>query len=161
MARSLLLSLILLFAGCSGGDSEAAREARFQRDLATASDQARAQLGWFWERFAAPAPDEYDFLVRADFPHGDGPDDVESLWVEVTARTPETDAITGFLASEPLIVADLKKGDPVTLSGEDVIDWAFFQGDQLLGHYTTRVQLPRMPVDQAEALRSLLGENPK
>ena len=42
-----------------------------------------------------------------------------------------------------------------------VLDWAFLRGEELIGHYTTRVMLPRMDAEQAEGLRSMFGENPK
>jgi uncharacterized protein YegJ (DUF2314 family) len=42
-----------------------------------------------------------------------------------------------------------------------VVDWAFMRGDRLLGHYTTRVMLPRMDTTQAEWLRPLLSDTPE
>lgn len=140
---------------CSGDEPDA----QFQRELRAAEKQARAQLPWFWERFSAPTETEYDFLVRAEIAASEDVERREEVWIEVISRTPSTGAIEGALASEPEILG-MSRGDRVSLDEKDVIDWAFFSGMQLLGHYTTRVRLPAMPPDQAEALRSLLGENP-
>ncbi len=156
-AAVLLAGLVAASLPACGGDDP---DARFERDLRAAEKQARAQLGWFWQRFDAPAETEYDFLVRAEIAQVDGGGPSEELWVEVISRTPETGAIEGVLASQPETLSGLSRGDRVSLDEKEVIDWAFFSGMQLLGHYTTRVRLPTMPPDQAEALRSLLGENP-
>lgn len=157
-AAALFASLIAIsLPACSGGGEEA----QFQRELRAAEKQARSTLGVFWERFSAPTETEYDFLVRAEIAQPDDDARREEVWIEVLSRTPATGAIEGMLASEPEVLTGLARGDRVSLDEKDVIDWAYFSGMQLLGHYTTRVRLPTMPPDQAEALRSLLGENPQ
>lgn len=156
MLRPLLLALVAM-AACSNPDSEAAREAKFRKDLAAASVKARAQLPFFWQHYEAPEPDEYDFLLKVAMPApGEGKGE-EHVWVEQMQKGDKE--ITGLVASsaEPLA---LKKGDEIAFEERKIADWAFFSGEQLLGHYTTRVMLPRMPPDQAEAMRSMLGENP-
>lgn len=158
MGRLLVLAAALFLVGCSNPDPEAAREEKFQRDLAAATEQARAHLSYFWDHQKAPMADEYDFLVKAKFP-AEKPAEPEQLWLEVTDH--DDKAVTGKLASQPQRQPGLKKGDEVTVKPADIVDWAFFQGESLLGHYTTRVTLPRMPADQAEAMASMLGENPK
>jgi len=55
----------------------------------------------------------------------------------------------------------MHKGDVVEFTESAVQDWAFFKGEKLYGHYATRVMLPRLPADQADAMRSMFGANPK
>jgi len=157
--RWLLLALAVLASACSGGDDPAAVEAKYQKDLAAASDEARARLPYFWEHFEAPQTDEYDFSLKVAFPRKDGREGVEDAWVENLARSP--DKLTGELMVDPKYLGALREGAIMEFSDKQIVDWAFLHGEKLIGHYTTRVMLPRMPEDQAEGLRSMFGENPK
>src|SRR5690349_11759577 len=79
--RRLLLPLALLVAACSAGEAEgpAAEETKFQRDLTDATAKARAKLPYFWEHFAAPQLDEFDFSVKAALPRRDGQPGAEEV----------------------------------------------------------------------------------
>lgn len=157
--RRLAIALALGLSACSGNsDDPAAIEAKYQADLHTASDQARARLPYFWEHFEAPQSDEYDFALKAALPRRDGQPGKEDVWVENIARA--EDHITGELRVDPKHLGDLKKGAIVEFREADITDWAMFRGQDLIGHYTTRVMLPRMDAEQAEVLRSILAENP-
>ncbi|MDZ4762129.1 MAG: DUF2314 domain-containing protein [Alphaproteobacteria bacterium] len=157
MQRLVLPMLALLVASCGPAqDSEAWREAAFQRAMTAATREARAQLPYFWEHQAAPAETEFDFLLKVALTDESGAE--ELVWVDQVTR--EGEAVTGQLASTPASPGDLEKGDVVSFTDDMIADWAFFSGERLLGHYTTRVMLPRLPADQADAMRSMLGENP-
>lgn len=148
---------VVVLAACSGEAADP--EAEFQRDLAAARDQARESLSFFWEHFADPEDGEYEFLLKAAFPRRDGHAGDEEAWVENIARAP--DKIVGELASAPRHLGDLKKGAIVEFQEAQVVDWAFFQGEKLLGHYTTRVMLPRLDTTQADIMREVLASEPK
>jgi uncharacterized protein YegJ (DUF2314 family) len=152
--RIILLAAALLLAACSG-DSE---EARFKKDLAAATDEARAQLAYYWEHFDAPEVDEYDFSLKVALPRRDGEQGNEEVWVENIARG--DGKLVGELMVDPVYLGNLREGAIVDFTEEQVVDWAFLRGEELIGHYTTRVSLPRMEPEQAEGLRSMFGENP-
>jgi uncharacterized protein YegJ (DUF2314 family) len=154
MRRFLLLAAFLLAAGCFG-DSE---EARFKKDLAAATEEAREKLAYYWEHFDAPEIDEYDFSLKVALPRRDGVEGVEEVWVENIAR--DDDKVIGELMVDPVYLGELREGAIVNFTEGQVIDWAFLRGEELIGHYTTRVSLPRMDPEQAEGLRSMFGENP-
>ncbi len=153
--RAVVAVLMLALAACSAEDPDA----QFARDLAAAKDKARGSLSLFWEHFADPAPGEYDFSLKAALPRRDGQLGVEEAWVENVARAP--DKVVGELAVQPRFLGELKKGAIVEFQNDQVVDWAFMRGDRLLGHYTTRVMLPRMDATQAEWLRPLLSDTPE
>jgi len=156
MKQPLAFAIILL-AACSAGTDDP--EAELQRELAAARDQARASLSVFWDHFAEPGAGEYDFSLKGAFPRRDGQSGVEEAWVDQVARAP--DKIVGQLASAPHYLGDLQKGAIMEFQESQVVDWAFFQGEKLLGHYSTRVMLPRMDSLQQEWLRSLLSDDPR
>lgn len=155
--RLAIASAMLALAACSGASDDP--EAEFARELAAAREEARANLSIFWERFEAPLEGDYDFSLKAAFPRRDGQPGVEEAWVEHVARAP--DKIVGELSVQPRFLGDLKEHAIVEFQENQIVDWAFMSGDRLLGHYTTRVMLPRMDAVQVEWLRPLLSETPE
>ena len=154
--RKIAAALLLALAACSAADDP---DAQYERDMAAATASAKASLSLFWEHFAEPAQNEYDFSLKAALPRRDGQLGVEEVWVERVARAP--DKIVGELAVQPRFLGDLKKGGIVEFQNDQVVDWAFMRNDRLLGHYTTRVMLPRMDTTQADWLRPLLSDKPE
>ncbi len=154
--KQLLAIAIIVLAACSAQPDDP--EAEFERALAAARDQARAALSVFWDHFAEPGEGEYDFSLKAAFPRRDGQSGVEEAWVHYVARAP--DKIVGELSAEPRYLGSLRKGAIMEFQESQVVDWAFFQGEKLLGHYSTRVMLPRLDSLQQEWLRSVLSETP-
>jgi uncharacterized protein YegJ (DUF2314 family) len=155
--RWLVGLAVLAIAACTAEPADL--EVEFERDLASAREQARGALSFFWERFADPGDGEYDFSLKAAFPRRDGQPGNEEAWVQYIARAP--DKIVGQLASAPRHLGDLKKGAIMEFQESQVVDWAFFQGEKLLGHYTTRVMLPRLDTTQADIMREVLSADPK
>jgi len=151
--RIILLAAALLLAAC--GENE---EARFKKDMAAATEEARGKLTYYWEHFDSPEIDEYDFSLKVALPRRDGVDGAEEVWVENIAR--DDDKVIGELMVDPLYLGELREGAIVDFREDQVVDWAFLRGEELIGHYTTRVSLPRMDPEQAEGLRSMFGENP-
>ncbi len=156
MKRLVALAAAVL-AACSAQPDDP--EAIYERELAAAREEARASLPFFWEHFASPAEGEYDFSLKAAFPRRDGQPGVEEAWVQYVARAP--DKIVGELASDPRYLGNLAKGAIMEFQEGQVVDWAFFQGEKLLGHYTTRVMMPRLDSMQADVMRSVLSDDPK
>lgn len=158
--RRLLLPLVLLIAACSGGeaDSPAEDETKFQRDLTDATSKARAQLPYFWEHFTAPQVDEFDFSVKAALPRRDGQSGAEEVWLDNVAKAP--DRIIGELSIKPRYLGALEEGAIVDIQESQITDWAFWRGDKLLGHYTTRILLPRLDQLQQDFMRPLFEASP-
>jgi len=154
--RALFLFCFLALAACSGDAGDA--DAEYRRDLSAATDRAKAKLSFFWEHFDAPEVDEYDFSLKAAIPRRDGQSGVEEAWLENITRS--EDKIIGELTVNPRYLGELREGAIVEIQPNQIIDWAFMRGDTLLGHYTTRVMLPRLDPQQAEWLRPLLAGTP-
>lgn len=154
--RILSLSLVLVLAACSGGEADgpAAEEARFHSEISEAASKARAKLPYFWEHFLAPLPDEFDFALKAAIPRRDGQAGAEDVWLDNIAKAP--DKVIGELMTPPRYLGPVGKGAIIEFQENQIVDWAFWRGDKLLGHYTTRVLLPRLDTLQQDVLRPLL-----
>lgn len=147
---------MIVLAACSAESDDP--DAAFKKDLAAATAQARAKLPFFWEHFAAPEVDEYDFSLKAAIPRRDGQPGAEDAWLENIARSDAK--IVGELSVAPRYLGELRAGAIIELQQSQIVDWAFMRGNSLLGHYTTRVLLPRLDSQQAEWLRPLLSGTP-
>lgn len=148
---------VLAIAACSAEAADP--DAEFERRLAAARDQARASLPVFWRSFAEPADGEYGFMLKAALPRRDGQSGAEEVWADNIARA--SDKVIGELANDPRHLGMLEKGAIVEFQEDQIVDWAFFQGEKLLGHYTTRVMMPRLDSVQQDWLRSVLSDEPK
>jgi uncharacterized protein YegJ (DUF2314 family) len=157
----MALTLALFAAACSPPAGGGPEDARLRAELAAATAAARGELAYFWEHFETPAEGEYDFVLKAALPRGDGEAGDEQVWVENIARDAEAGAVYGDLSVAPQFQPGLSRGDPVTFPETAILDWAFFRGEELIGHYTTRVLLHVMPPDEAEIMRALFGDNPE
>jgi uncharacterized protein YegJ (DUF2314 family) len=155
-ARVLAVAAFVALAACSGEPADA--EAEFARALETARSEAKASLPFFWERFVEPGEGDFDFSLKAALQRRDGQPGVEEAWVESIARAP--DRIIGELSAPPRYLGELREGSIVEFQEGQVVDWAFFEGERLLGHYTTRVLLPRLDTTQQEWLRAMLSSDP-
>lgn len=158
--RRLFLPLALLLAACSAGEAQgpAGEEAAFQRDLADATATARTKLPYYWEHFLAPQVDEFDFSLKAAIPRRDGEPGAEDVWLDNVAKAP--DKLIGELSVAPRYLGGLEKGAIVEFQENQIVDWAFWRGDKLLGHYTTRVLLPRLDQLQQDFMRPLFEASP-
>lgn len=156
----LVLSLGVALSACSAPvDPEAAREAAYRQALAAATAEARAHLAYFWVHEQAPAESEYDFRLKVALPRGDGHPGRVEAWVDSAAR--DGDRLSGQLAADTPELPGVGRGEVVTFAEADILDWAFFSNERLYGHYTTRVMLPKLPPEQADAMRSMFGDNPE
>jgi uncharacterized protein YegJ (DUF2314 family) len=157
--KRLFLAAGMALAACSQPlDPEAAREKAYQKALSAAAAQARTHLAYFWAHEQAPTDTEYDFRLKVELPRKDGQPGKAQTWVETVARDGEK--LSGQIAAETPELVGAKKGDVVEFIEPQVVDWAFFAGEKLYGHYTTRVMLPKLPLEQADAMRSMFGDNP-
>jgi len=170
--RRAVLALLALLSACGPSTPKTAEQiaaeredAAFEAELKTAISQARAHLPFFWEHKkdydANPSNDarEYDFMLRVAMDRRDGVRGVERIWVDAVGED-GGGKLSGFVATSPLHLGDVKRDDRIQFSEGQIVDWSFVQGRGLLGHYTTRVELPRMDLERAGNLRATLLENP-
>ena len=154
-----LLGLLLVI----GGQPAAAVEPALQESepiVNVAADDAEmnaakargiATLPQFYERLAAPAADETEFMIKFDILPGD---EAEFVWAADLDRSRVP--MTGMLVNQP-IHTDHRIGQRVPIAEGDVIDWTYRRGRVMQGGFTNRVLLDRLPADQAAEFRAYLG----
>lgn len=102
--------------------------------LAAATDQAREKLPEFTDAFRQNHGT--DFSVKLPFTQGD---EVEHMWVAVESIT--DNQVIGTLGNQPGIVTSLSEGDLITRSLDDIEDWLYMDGHNMVGGFSVRVLL--------------------
>jgi uncharacterized protein YegJ (DUF2314 family) len=98
---------------------------RDDEELLAASERARAKLPGLHEHFSRGLTPGEHLMVKAPFRTANG--GKEYMWVEALAWN--GDQITGLLRDEPMYVPNLHGGQTVTVSENEVFDYARFFPD--------------------------------
>ena len=136
-----LLAFTLLLTCCSDPSSGPVTEVEFDdKEMAAAIDDARASLAAFIERLKNPRPTDESFSVKKKISDGKA---VEHLWI--TDVSYSDGKFTGILNEEPQSVRNVVFGQEVTVEETEILDWMYLDDGKLIGNYTLRVFLERMP----------------
>jgi len=117
---------------------------------------ARETLPKFWEIYDSGDRSYSDFSIKVGLVTTD--DSYEHIWVNDVKN--KNGKMSGKLANDPVNIPDLKFGDKVNFTVDEVTDWAYIRGGRLHGHHTTRVLMKTMDPEMAAYMKTLLSENP-
>lgn len=149
------LAIIILAAGCSRSD-EGGNYTQVSADDAemnAAIEKAKATTNEFLEAFRARKAGTSDYFVKKGFATPSG--GKEHMWIEVTGE--ENGVLKGTVANEPQDTREVKMGQPVSISLSDISDWKYQQGKKLIGGFTIRCFVERMPAAERAAFLSQAG----
>ena len=150
--RKILIALPLLFClGCQKGsapggstdvlgseDDPVTMVDVDDPEMAAAEKQARESLDDFIKAMQNPEPNQSDFSVKHSFKDGEAN---EHMWI--TDLTYVQGKFSGILGNEPALVRNMKIGDKVTINRDQVEDWLYFEGEELIGGYTAKLLMSR------------------
>jgi uncharacterized protein YegJ (DUF2314 family) len=105
-------------------------------EMKAAVAEARRRWPEFVAAFQNPRPDQRSFAVKLPITSGAN---TEFIWVEVASI--DGHEILGDLANEPVDLPHLHEGSRVRGKLSDLNDWAYIQGDELIGGFTSAVLL--------------------
>lgn len=97
-------------------------------------EEAKQRWPEFVHAFTHRLPSQQGFNVKARFEDGET---VEYMWVSVTGIS--GDRISGTLGNDPNALTNIKLGDEVTLSPDDVADWLYLDGEEMVGGFSIKV----------------------
>jgi len=144
--------------GPGGGDA-VVDFANGDPDMAAAMMAARETLPLFLDKITDSAGNGVgNSSVKVAFDIGD--QSTEVIWVSAFQWDGDTQ-MTGRLANQPNYMGDLNAGDEVTFTTDMINDWALTAADGTMwGHYTTRVIVPQLDEETANALNAMLSTEP-
>lgn len=101
--------------------------------MKTAVAEARRRWPEFVAAFEGRQPNQ-TFAVKAPFEE-DGK--IEFMWLQVTGI--ENDMIYGILDNDPISIKKVKSGSKVRIPCQELNDWAYSEGERLVGGFTWEV----------------------
>lgn len=126
-------------------------------EMNAAMAEARRTLPIFWKLFDSDPVVSGSAKVKMTFtdPATGG---LEHLWIRDIRR--EGGLIKGVVDNQPTGRVGVNKEDPVTIVPARISDWRYIRNGRLYGSYTTRVMVPRLPLDQQALYRRVLSDTP-
>ena len=115
--------------------------------LEAAKAQAKATLPEFLRRLSAPGADTASAAVKAPLPVPGG---TEHVWLSPIRW--EGDEFVGLIANHPSPETGMQLGATVRVRHSGISDWKIVERGQLVGGFTIRYFLSRMPPAQRAAL---------
>ncbi len=80
---------------------------------------------------------------------------VEHFWLKDI--TYKNGFFAGIIDNEPEVVSNTALGRKVSVKKEAISDWLYVQNGKMIGNYTLRVALKKMPKKDADAIRKQVG----
>ena len=108
--------------------------------MTLAVDRARASATVFVERLMNPEPTDEGFSVKKMISDGE---QVEFLWL--TDVSYSGGQFTGIVNEDPQVVRNVAFGQKMSVAETEIIDWMYLDNGTLIGNFTLRVLLKRMP----------------
>jgi uncharacterized protein YegJ (DUF2314 family) len=122
--------------------------------MAVAISQGRATLSRFWQALEKPGPGEYEFALKVGLPTGNG--GAEHIWTNLIER--RDGKIFGTINNVPKNLKDIRLGQRIEIPEPLISDWMYRRSGKIVGGYTIRALLPRLPSHEAAQLRAMLAE---
>jgi uncharacterized protein YegJ (DUF2314 family) len=107
--------------------------------MAAAISKGRATLGGFWQALEKSGLDEADFAPKVGLPTGGGSS--EHIWINV-----------------PKSLKDIRFDQRIEIPEPLISDWMYRRSGKIVGGYTIRALLPRLPPHEAAQIRAMLAE---
>lgn len=119
--------------------------------------EARATFDHFMTMKSASLEGYGQFAAKVALPTKDG--SKEHIWVNEIKRT--VDGFSGVLNNDPYNLAgDLKMGDRVSFTVDNLTDWGYSENGRQRGHFTTRLLALQMPEADQKQLLAMLHTSP-
>jgi uncharacterized protein YegJ (DUF2314 family) len=148
-----ILAVALMCAGCGKStDDQVMLVGDEDKAMNAAMAHAQSTVGEFLARFENPQPTDSDFSVKK--PVQDGTQ-VEHFWLSDISYA--NGVFTGLIGNDPEMVGNVLFGQQVTVGDREISDWMYFDNGKMVGNFTLRVLLERMPKSQADAIREEFG----
>ena len=116
---------------------------------------ARSTLDLFWAALEKPGTTGGSLKVAIPVDTGGA----EHIFLADIQRI-GTGRYQGLIANNPVHLRTLRRGDVYQFTDDQISDWLYIRDGLMHGLYTVRVMLPRMPKQQAEALRQRMAPLP-
>jgi uncharacterized protein YegJ (DUF2314 family) len=153
---ALFAALLILAAPAAvvAQDSSYIKVPNEDQEMNEAKDKARASLAHFWEKFANPGPDDSGFSIKVALPYGRN--NTEHIWTRDIER--KDGKISAVINNTPRDVKTVRLGQRIDVADAQISDWMYMRAGKIVGNYTMRPLLKRMPPQDAARYRAMLAD---
>jgi uncharacterized protein YegJ (DUF2314 family) len=123
-------------------------------EMIEAHAKARATLAEFWSRLERPGPGETDFALKVALPVNATAK--EHIWVANVQR--RNGKIYGRISNDPVDLKNVRMGQRIEIAESQISDWMYLRAGKIVGNFTVRPILKRMPAQEAERYRAMLAD---
>jgi uncharacterized protein YegJ (DUF2314 family) len=123
-------------------------------EMIEAQVKARASLDRFWAVQASPRSGEEGFALKVAVPVQGS--ETEHIWTNNITR--EGQKVLGTVNNTPRRARTLRLGDRIEIVPDRISDWMYLRNGRIVGNFTLRPLLKRMPPAEAERYRAMLAE---
>jgi uncharacterized protein YegJ (DUF2314 family) len=155
--RLLALSMLMVLpavATAIAQDSSYIKVPNEEPEMAAAKAKARATLGQFWEKLDKPGPDDSGFALKVAIPYGTN--STEHIWTKDVER--RDGKIFAVINNVPRDAKTIRLGQRIEVADTQISDWLYMRSGKMVGNYTLRPLLKRMPPKDAERYRAMLAD---
>jgi len=159
MARKLGSATVVLLA-LAGAAVTIAQEPRVigvpkkDPEMAAAIASGRATLGRFWQALENPALSEGEFALKVGLPADSGGS--EHIWANRIER--RDGRIFGTINNVPKDMRNIQLGQRIEIPEPLISDWMYMRSGKIIGGYTIRALLKRMPPNEAAAIAARMED---
>ena len=152
----VILTLLVLAAPAAvlAQDSTSIKVPNEDQEMNEARDKARGLLEHFWEKFTNPGPDDTGFAIKVALPHGRN--NTESIWTKDIER--KDGKISAVINNLPHDVKTVRLGERIEVADAQISDWMYMRAGKIVGNFTMRPLLKRMPPQDAARYRTMLAD---
>ncbi len=154
MTLALLLALVGIVAASAQDRPGYTQVPSDDPEMTEAKSKARATLVEFWSKLANPGPGEGGFALKVALPIN--ATDREHIWAINIER--KNGKIFGVISNEPVDLKTIKRGQRIEIAENEISDWTYRRDGKIVGNFTMRPLLKRMPAKDAERYRAMLAD---
>lgn len=146
----VILGFVVLLSGCDrGSDDPVYGVAADDKEMNTAIAEARSTVADFVARLQDPKSTDEGFSVKKMITDGDK---VEHFWLDDISYS--NGYFSGYIGNDPQSVSSIKFGQEVSVAETEITDWMYLDNGKMVGNFTLRVLLKRMPKEEADRIRA-------
>jgi uncharacterized protein YegJ (DUF2314 family) len=121
--------------------------------MKTAIATAQKTSNNFLQAFRHPKPSFHKFSVKKLYPIKGGSS--EAIWIGELHKI--GDCLEGRITNTPFDTTEVKLGQTVTVKLNEIVDWMYLDGNNLIGGYTIRFFYERMSKDEQKTFLNQSG----
>jgi len=152
IALALVAGSLVLLTSCSSKDKTVSVPDD-DPEMQAAISKARASLPQFWQTFSAHSQGEKGFALKVRIKDSNT---TEHFWaIDLEHHESKT---MGTINNDPNKVSTVKLGERIKIPEADISDWMYLRDGKVVGNYTLRPLLKKMPAKEAEQLSKMLAD---